>query len=61
MIGDLESKVLSVLIFSPEPMTTKEIAETAKLSKEEVHKALVMLRREKRVQFIGKNLGWIPT
>lgn len=59
MIGELEAQVLATLMFENRPMTTRMLCDLLKLDDAKVHKALVMLRREDKVQFIGKNYGWV--
>jgi DNA-binding IclR family transcriptional regulator len=54
---DLES-VLSFLTFSDSPKTTQQIADETGMDKETVHKAVVALRKERLIEFLGKNSGW---
>jgi predicted transcriptional regulator len=59
-MSDMTSVVLAEIIFVNKPITTQQLADRLKQPKSKVHKALVELRRADKVQFIGKNLGWIP-
>jgi DNA-binding IclR family transcriptional regulator len=50
--------VLSFLSLSDSPKTTQEIATETGMDKEIVHKAVVALRKERLIEFLGKNSGW---